>query len=178
MDIDGELLDSGGQPLQANFYEETLLDGDVMAFTLRRTLDAGTYYVKVTRSGGAETGPYTIVMVDDPVLEALLDKCSGLDTTVSDPLFGCQWNLKNTGQLGGTAGEDINVESSMGRRQLGSGHHGGHRSINDMDLLHEDLTTDKSQEATSMRLPLGLLTQSGTPRMWRGSLRRGITAWA
>ena len=144
VDIDGELLDSGGQPLQANFYEETLLSGEAMAFTLRRTLDAGTYYIKVTRSGGAETGPYTILMVDDPGLEALLDKCSGLDTTVSDPLFGCQWNLKNTGQLGGTAGEDINVEAVWAGGNMGAGITvvvvDGH-----LDLLHEDLDTDATK---------------------------------
>ena len=144
VDIDGALLDSGGQPLEANFYEETLGRGGVMAFTLRRILDAGTYYVKVTRSAGAETGPYTILMVDDPVFEALLDKCSGLDTTVSDPLFGCQWNLKNTGQLGGTAGEDINVEAVWAGGNLGAG-----ISVviidTDMDLLHEDLTIDQTR---------------------------------
>ena len=158
VDIDGALLDSTGQSFEANFYEETLLDGDVMAFTLRRTLDAGTYYVQVTRSGGAETGPYTIVMVDDPALEALLDKCSGLDTTVSDPLFGCQWNLKNTGQLGGTAGEDINVEAAWAGGNLGAG-----ITVvivdNDMDLLHEDLTTDKSR-SHKYELPLGSSDQS------------------
>ena len=158
VDVDGALLDSTGQSLEANFYEETLLDGDVMAFTLRRTLDAGTYYVQVTRSGGAETGPYTIVMVDDPALEALLDKCSGLDTTVSDPLFGCQWNLKNTGQLGGTAGEDINVEAAWAGGNLGAG-----ITVvivdNDMDLLHEDLTTDKSR-SHKYELPLGSSDQS------------------
>ena len=144
VDIDGALLDSGGQPLQANFYEETLLSGEAMAFTLRRTLDAGTYYVRVTRSGGAETGPYTILLVDDPALEALLARCSGLDTSVSDPLFGCQWNLKNTGQLGGTAGEDINVEPVWTGGNMGAG-----ITVvivdNDMDLLHEDLTTDRAK---------------------------------
>ena len=144
VDIDGALLDSGGQSLPAIFYEETLLGGDAMVFRLRRTLDAGTYYVKVTRSGGAEAGPYTILMVDDPDLEALLDRCSGLDTTVSDPLFGCQWNLRNTGQLGGTAGEDINVEPVWAGGNMGAGitvvvvdKH--------LDLLHEDLTTDAAK---------------------------------
>ena len=158
VDVDGALLDSTGQSLEANFYEETLLGGDVMAFTLRRTLDAGTYYVKVTRSGGEETGPYTILMVDDPELEALLARCSGLDTSVSDPLFGCQWNLKNTGQLGGTAGEDINVEAAWAGGNLGAG-----ITVvivdNDMDLLHEDLTTDKSR-SHKYELPLGSSDQS------------------
>ena len=144
VDIDGALLDSGGQSLPAIFYEETLLGGDAMVFRLRRTLDAGTYYVKVTRSGGAEAGPYTILMVDDPDLEALLDRCSGLDTTVSDPLFGCQWNLRNTGQLGGTAGEDINVEPVWAGGNMGAGI--TVVVVDDhLDLLHEDLTTDAAK---------------------------------
>ena len=32
-----------------------------------------------------------------------------LDTTTSDPWFGCQWNLDNTEQFANGAGEDINV---------------------------------------------------------------------
>ena len=144
VDIDGSLLDSGGQPIQANIYEETLLSGEAMAFTFRATLSAGTYYIKVNRSGGADTGPYTILLVDDANLERLLDQCSGLDTTVSDPLYGCQWNLKNTGQFGGTAGEDINVEPVWNGGNLGAG-------INVvivdtyLDHRHEDLTTDQSR---------------------------------
>ena len=144
VDIDGSLLDSGGQPIQANIYEETLLSGEAMAFTFRATLSAGTYYIKVNRSGGADTGPYAILLVDDANLERLLDQCSGLDTTVSDPLYGCQWNLKNTGQFGGTAGEDINVEPVWNGGNLGAG-------INVvivdtyLDHRHEDLTTDQSR---------------------------------
>ena len=30
--------------------------------------------------------------------------------TQSDPLYGCQWHLNNTGQYGDGAGHDINVE--------------------------------------------------------------------
>ncbi len=144
VDIDGSLLDSGGQPIQANFYEETLLSGEAMAFTLRATLSTGTYYVKVTRSGGSDTGPYTILLVEDFNLQRLLDQCSGLDTSVSDPLFGCQWNLKNTGQLGGTAGEDINVEPVWAGGNMGAG-----ITVvvvdDQLDLLHEDLTTDAAK---------------------------------
>ncbi len=144
VDINGSLLDSAGQSMAANFYEETLLNGDAMAFTLRATLSAGTYYIKVTRSGGAETGAYTVLIVDDPVLERLFSRCSGISTAFGDPLYGCQWNLKNTGQLGGTPGEDINVEGVWTGGNLGAGIH---VVLVDegMDYQHEDLNTDESR---------------------------------
>ena len=161
VDIDGSLLDSGGQPIEANIYEETLLNGEAMAFTLRATLSAGTYYVKVTRSGGADTGPYTILLVDDFNLQRLLDQCSGLDTSVSDPLFGCQWHLKNTGQLGGTAGEDINVEPAWDGGNMGAGINVVIVDLH-LDHRHEDLTTDQSRSHEYTPRPYYLAFAHGT----------------
>ena len=120
VDIDGALLNSSGDQIQANFYDESFYG--VHGFTVRATLEAGTYFIKVTGFGGADTGPYSLLMINDLQLEDLLNKCSGLNATFSDPLFGCQWNLKNTGQLGGTSGEDINVADVWSGGNTGAGH--------------------------------------------------------
>ena len=145
VDIDGSLLNSSGNPIQANFYDESFYG--VHGFTVRATLEAGTYFIKVTRFGGADTGPYSILMINDLQFEDLLNKCSGLDATFSDPLFGCQWNLKNTGQLGGTSGEDINVADVWSGGNTGAGIY---VVVVDqqLDHKHEDLNTDETRSHT------------------------------
>ena len=142
VDIDGSLLNSSGNPIQANFYDESFYG--VHGFTVRATLKAGTYFIKVTRSGGADTGPYSILMINDSHLENLLGKCSGLNVTFTDPLFGCQWNLKNTGQLGGTSGEDINVADVWSGGNTGAGIY---VVVVDkqLDFKHEDLNVDETR---------------------------------
>ena len=142
VDIDGSLLNSSGDPIQANFYEESFFREH--GFTVRATLETGTYFIKVTRSGGADTGPYSILMINDLQLEDLLNKCSGLNATFNDPLFGCQWNLENTGQLGGTSGEDINVADVWSGGNTGAGIY---VVVVDqqLDLKHEDLNVDETR---------------------------------
>ena len=144
VDIDGALLDSSGNPIQANFYEESFLGSRVHGFTVRATLEAGTYFIKVTRSGGADAGPYSILMINDWQLEYLLGKCSGINSSFNDPLFGCQWNLENIGQLGGTSGEDINVADVWSGGNTGAGIY---VVVVDkqLDLKHEDLNTDETR---------------------------------
>ena len=142
VDIDGSLLNSSGDQIQANFYDESFYG--VHGFTVRATLEAGTYFIKVTRSGGADTGPYAILMINDSQLEDLLNKCSGLNATFSDPLFGCQWNLKNTGQLGGTSAEDINVANVWSGGNTGAGIYVVVVDVQ-LDLKHEDLNVDETR---------------------------------
>ena len=144
VDIEGSLLNSSGNQIQANFYEETFFSGRAHGFTVRATLETGTYFIKVTRSGGADTGPYSILMINDLQLENLLNKCSGLNATFNDPLFGCQWNLENTGQLGGTSGEDINVADVWSGGNTGAGIY---VVVVDqqLDLKHEDLNIDETR---------------------------------
>ena len=110
VDIGGELLDSGGLSVQANLHGYDYRPVGKVGFTLSDRLAAGTYYFKVSRSGGAETGTYEISVADEGVLSSEFAGCSSSSGTISDPLYGCQWHLSNTGQLGGTAGEDIGVE--------------------------------------------------------------------
>ena len=159
VDIDGSLLDSSGDPIQANFYEESFHRAH--AFTVRATLEAGTYFIKVTRSGGADTGPYSILMINDWQLEYLLGKCSGLNATFNDPLFGCQWNLANTGQLGGTSGEDINVGDVWSGGNTGAGIY---VVVVDqqLDLKHEDLNVDETRSHTPADLSRQSYTSHGT----------------
>ena len=159
VDIDGALLNSSGNPIQANFYEESFHRAH--AFTVRATLEPGTYFIKVTRSGGADTGPYSILMINDSQLEHLLGKCSGLNVTFNDPLFGCQWNLENTGQLGGTSGEDINVADVWSGGNTGAGIY---VVVVDQQLYlkHEDLNTDETRSHTPADLSRRFDNSHGT----------------
>ena len=149
VDIDGELVDSGDNSVMANLYEWEIAQLDengeekeiAWGFTLRDRLRAGTNYIKVTRDGAgvSTTGPYTIRVVEDVSYARFISDCSGISTTISDPLYGCQWHLNNSGQLGGTDGEDINVEEVWD-----AGEHGAGINVavvdNGMDYEHEDLT--------------------------------------
>ena len=59
--------------------------------------------------------------------------------TITDPLYGRQWHLHNTGQLaGGVSGEDINVEPVWADNNLGAGIHVAVVD-NGMRSEHEDL---------------------------------------
>ena len=124
VDIDGELLDEDGGAVDTNLYGIGFGDGP-STFFLHDRLDAGTYYIKVSSDSG-DTGTYTIRAFEVAGYNNFLDGCADIDATVSDPLYGCQWHLNNTGQLtGGTAGEDINVEEVWTAGNLGSRHQCG-----------------------------------------------------
>ena len=121
VDIDGALLDDMGDAVTANLFEQTFGMGDPMGFTLSARLDAGTHYIKVTRSGGDNTGGYAIRMLEDEGMNRVVAYCSALTAPFGDPLSGCQWNLKNTGQLGGSSGQDIRVEDVWAGGNMGAG---------------------------------------------------------
>ena len=122
MQVDGTLLDSNGNPVTANLREEQLRQE--VGFNLQDTLAAGTHYIKVVGNPGPgelKTGPYAILAVEDTEYADFLDDCSAITTSSSDPLFGCQWHLDNTGQNEGTADEDINVAGVWADGNLGQG---------------------------------------------------------
>ena len=121
VDIDGALLDGNGDPVEANVFEHTFTADGPIGFTLSDRLEAGTHYVKVTRSGGDSTGGYAIRMLEDEDMNEVVARCSALTAPFSDPLSGCQWNLKNTGQFGGRSGEDIQVEDVWAGGNMGAG---------------------------------------------------------
>ncbi len=69
-----------------------------------------------------------------------------MSSDTEDPLYGCQWHLKNTGQLSIsgkeiTAGEDINIEGVWNEDVYGSGINVAVVS-DGIDLSHEDLTAN------------------------------------
>ena len=103
----------------------------------------------------------------------------------SDPRYQSQWHLKNTGQKGGTPGEDINVEPVWNKLVRGQGIY---ISIVDGDLQfdHPDLienistkhsvdyypnTTDTRSHATSVA---GVAAARG----YNGIGVRGVAPWA
>ena len=126
--IAGELLDADANTVDANIFESRYSLSAPAGFTLRDRLGAGTYYLKVTRlpgSSGPATGRYGLRMSEDYVYGQFFDGCTELTASLSDPLSdplsGCQWHLDNTGQLGGTPGEDINVREVWAAGHLGEG---------------------------------------------------------
>ena len=121
VDIDGALLDDMGEAVATNLFEQDFPFDGPMGFTLSDRLDAGTHYIKITRSGGDNTGGYVIRMFEDVFMNEAVADCSALTAPFSDPLSGCQWNLKNTGQLGGASGQDIRVEGVWTDGNMGAG---------------------------------------------------------
>ena len=121
VEIDGELLDGDGDPAEAGVFAETFSAVGPMGFTLTGHLEAGTHYIKLTRAGGAATGGYGIRMSRDSDMNVTESVCSKPSPPFSDPLSWCQWHLRNTGQLGGNAGEDIRVVDVWSGGNLGAG---------------------------------------------------------
>ena len=80
-------------------------------------------------------------MTEDTAYRDFIDACSGLSASVTDPLYGCQWHLNNTGRnAGAAAGEDINVAEVWSGGNLGAevniaivddGIHAGHVDLTD-----------------------------------------------
>ena len=72
-------------------------------------------------------------------------------TSITDPLYGCQWHLNNTGQRkGGVSGEDMNVEEVWTAGILGAGINVAVVD-NGLDSDHEDLT-DNVDDGAQPRL--------------------------
>ena len=146
INVDGTLLDSSGNPVTANLREEGLAFS--VGFYLRDTLAAGTHYLKVVgnpRPNDARTGSYVIWAEQDEEYGDFLDDCTDITTSYSDPLFGCQWHLDNTGQGQGTSGEDINVTDVWAGGNMGEGIVVA--VLDDgVDPDHEDLTDNVDQD--------------------------------
>ena len=126
----------------ATFSSETDYVPGGYGFILYAHLSAGTSYVKVNADDSRETGGYTIRAVEDTPYVNFLNNCSSISTSYTDPLYGCQWYLKNTGQnsgrAAGTSGEDINVEEVWAGGNLGEGIYVA--MVDDgVNVEHEDL---------------------------------------
>ena len=81
-------------------------------FYFQGRLDAGTYYLKVTGKEATDTGRYTVRAILDPFQTTFENRCSNISRSagINDPLYGCQWHLKNDDQFRNSAGRDIRVE--------------------------------------------------------------------
>ena len=110
---------------KATFVSDTDYLPGALGFTLYASLEAGTSYVQVKSDDGLVSGPFAIRVTVDEDYPEFLSTCTGLTTSYSDPLYGCQWSMNNTGQntggRSGTAGEDINVEDVWAGGNLGEG---------------------------------------------------------
>ena len=89
------------------------------SFSLWGKLEAGTYRLEISSANGS-IGAYLVDSFVSPY-GRLVDECTGLTTAQSDPWYGCQWHLNNTGQFGGGAMQDINVESVWSGGNMGAG---------------------------------------------------------
>ncbi|MCY4616748.1 MAG: cadherin domain-containing protein [Chloroflexi bacterium] len=129
------ILDSMGTEVSMHIVSQSTYSGhgrSYRSFSVWGKLEAGTYHLRVSSSGGS-TGMYLLDPVASPYNQVVED-CTAITTTQSDPLYGCQWHLKNTGQFGTGAGQDINVESVWAGGNKGEG-------IN-IALLEDSLQTD------------------------------------
>ena len=166
------LYDSQGTEIDLYYLNEpgwSVIDDQGLSLYALGRLKAGTYTVRLA-AAASETGSYLLepqVATDMVVDEAT---CQGYSMAQSDPLYGCQWYLKNTNQYGAGGGFDINVEQAW-QTTKGEG-------INvlvvdsGLDYLHSDLRgyeydSDDPDDDTlghhgggaAVRIPLG---QHGT----------------
>ena len=105
--ITGALLDADGNTVTTSAKSGSLF--------VANELDAGTYYIKITPASGTVSGGYTLLALTDPSYYRFLALCGGITTSASitDPLYGCQWHLNNTGQL---KGGRVRGRTSMSKR--------------------------------------------------------------
>ena len=106
LDISAELKDSND--FDAPIDSTHLSDG----FVFQGTLDAGTYHLKVTGKDDTDTGRYTVRAIVEGSYTYFENRCSNMSRSsgINDPLYGCQWHLKNNDQFRNSAGQDIRVE--------------------------------------------------------------------
>ena len=107
------------------FVSDTDYLPGALGFTLYANLEVGTSYVRVKSDDSSVSGPYAIRATVDREYTDFLSTCTGLATSYTDPLYGCQWSMNNTGQDTGdgvgSSGEDINVEDVWDSGNLGEG---------------------------------------------------------
>ena len=130
------MLDSQGTEIPVNVY-----GAESDNTWIEDSFGPGTYYVKVTARYGEATYPvpYTIQAYEDTAYGSFIDGCeeatfSLASSQVGDPLYGCQWHLRNYEP----GGEDINVEPVWAAGINGEGVNVA--VVDDtMDYSHEDL---------------------------------------
>ena len=133
--LDVAMLDSQGAEISVNIL------GVRYGVSIEDDFSPGTYYVKVTAPASDATYPvpYTIHAYEDTDYTKFIADCEAATASLnnpelSDPLYGCQWHLRNQEH----GGEDINVEAVWAEGINGEGVNIA--VVDDtMDYSHEDL---------------------------------------
>ena len=134
-DISAELRDSNDlrAPVDSIHFDDR--------FVFQGTLDAGTYYLKVTGKETTDTGRYTVRAIVEGSYTYFVDRCSNISRSsgINDPLYGCQWHLNNDDQFRNSAGQDIRAEEvwptytgdGINVAVVDDGMHSGHEDLTD-----------------------------------------------
>ena len=144
VDANMVLLDAYGNVLDLHAYKGSIAlsrAGDIIPvpslYWIAGTLDAGTYYLRISGSASSDTADYQVILSPDYIYEYLRENCPEPPSGVEDELYGCQWHLDNDGSFAGDAGEDINF-ADTGDTYQGNG-------VNvvivddGLDYLHDEL---------------------------------------
>ena len=131
----GDVFDDAGTEISVNVFDENI------GFRIEDYFNAGVYHIKLTAPASDTTYPvpYTIHAYEDTDYANFIDDCEAATTAlnnpqINDPLYGCQWHLRNQEQ----GGEDINVEAVWAEGINGEGVNVA--VVDDtMDYSHEDL---------------------------------------
>ena len=114
--LDGPVFDNSGAEISVNVLPQEFryrFEVYRWGFRVEDAFDAGVYYIKVTTPADVSFPvPYTIHAYEDTDYGNFIDDCEAATAAlnkpeISDPLYGCQWHLRNQEQ----GGEDINVET-------------------------------------------------------------------
>ena len=104
------ILSSAGNKADDQWtLKEDIWTSGITLYQLTDLAEDTGYDIQVRAVNGDGDGPWSSTFAR--TTSDLSETCRGFDDTYDDPLFGCQWHLKNTGQYGG-AGKDINIETA------------------------------------------------------------------
>ncbi len=110
------IRDSGDQEVDTYVLPQSHwseVNKDHVAFEATAFLTPGTYVIHVAEAAARSGGRYTLKVGFSAGNQDLQDRCTELPSLLGEPLSGCQWHLKNTGNLqAGGARQDINVEAA------------------------------------------------------------------
>ena len=132
------VLDGQGAEIPVNIRDDL---ADTRGIWIADSFGPATYYFKVTTPYRDTTYPvpYTLQAFEDTAYGRFIDGCEEVtlslaSSQVGDPLYGCQWHLRNDEP----GGEDINVEPVWAGGINGEGINVA--VVDDtMDYSHEDL---------------------------------------
>ena len=146
--LDGPVFDNSGAEISVNVLPQEFryrFEVYRWGFRVEDAFDAGVYYIKVTTPADVSFPvPYTILAYEDTDYGNFIDDCEAATVALnkpetSDPLYGCQWHLRNQEQ----GGEDINVETVWAEGINGEGINIA--VVDDgMYYAHEDLAANVS----------------------------------